>query len=150
YDATTERFFLPPEHAAVLADEHSEYFSVGGAEAWMAFARAERRITECFKTGKGMSWSEHDPEAFDGTERLFRPAYRTLLISTWIPSIRGLQERLESGIKVADIGCGYGTSTIVMAKQFSHSKFWGFDNHAASIKVAQERGAKEGLSERLS
>lgn len=150
YDATTERFLLPPEHAAVLVDETSEYYSIGEVPTWMAFARSEPRIAICFKTGEGMLWSEHEQDVFDGTERTFGPAYRSLLIPKWIPSINGLQQRLTSGINVADIGCGYGTSTMIMAKEYPRSKFWGFDNHGHSIEVANARASKEGLADRLS
>lgn len=149
YDTASERFVLPAEHAAVLVDETSEYYSIGEVPTWMAFIRSEPRIAKCFKTGEGMLWSEHERDVFDGTERTFGPAYRSLLIPTWIPSIIGLDEKLKSGIKVADVGCGYGTSTMVMAKQYSRSKFWGFDNHAHSIEVANSRANKEGLADRL-
>lgn len=149
YDAKTDKFFLPAEHAAVLADEDSEFFCVGGVESWIAFAKQEHRISECFKTGKGMSWSEHDPAVFKGVDRFFRPAYRNLLLSHWIPSIKNLEERLNSGIKVADIGCGFATSTIVMAKAFPRSQFFGFDNHDHSIDEANKRAAAEGLSEKI-
>jgi SAM-dependent methyltransferase len=149
YHSQVDKFFLPPEHAAVLADEESEFFCAGGVEAWIAFVKAEHRIAECFKTGTGMRWGEHDPAVFRGTERFFRAAYKSLLLTDWIPSIKGLQERLKSGIKVADVGCGFGTSTLVMAKEFPRSQFFGFDNHAPSIEEARKRAAQAGLSERV-
>ncbi len=149
YDAVAGRFSMSAENAAVLADENSPYFAGGFFEAFFGFGQAVPNITECFKTGKGMLWGDHDPSVFTGVERVFRPSYMFELIPQWIPAMSGLKEKLEKGIKVADVGCGHGLSTIIMAKEFPNSTFFGFDNHAPSIARANEEARRQGVSDRV-
>jgi SAM-dependent methyltransferase len=143
YDPSSKLYDLPPEHAAVLADEDSMYFGAGALELFMSMLRSEPKVAECFSSGEGWSWCNHDPGVFSGTRRFFRPAYKWQLIPNWLPSVNGLVDRLNSGIKVADVGCGHGVSTIFMAKEFPRSRFNGFDNHADSIDSAREAAKKD-------
>ncbi|MGI0043736.1 MAG: class I SAM-dependent methyltransferase, partial [Nitrososphaeraceae archaeon] len=150
YDASTQRYSLPPENALSLVEEDSPVFAIGAFQSTMSFFRDAPKIIEAFKTGRGLPWEEHDPELFVGTERFFKPSYKANLISSWIPSLDNgrVQEKLKNGrAKVADVGCGHGVSTIIMAKAFPNSKFIGFDNHQASIERARELAKEEGLSE---
>ena len=96
-----------------------------------------------------MLWGDHDPDLFVGTERFFRPGYTAHLIASWIPALTGIEEKLKAGGKVADIGCGHGSSTIIMAKAYPNSRFWGFDNHPWSIETAKERAKDAGVSDRV-
>jgi SAM-dependent methyltransferase len=148
YDPASQKYSLPPEHAAVLADEYGPYFCGGGFEGFMAMIHSEPSIAKCFESGKGFGWAEHDPHLFSGTERFFRPSYTGQLISHWIPAIDGLQEKLEAGAKVADVGCGHGFSTLVMARAFPQSRFFGFDNHAPSIEHANAEAKRERVHQR--
>lgn len=149
YDPSSGRFSLPAAHAAVLADENSIYFSAGAMQMFSALVRAVPQITECFKSGSGMDWSDQDPDVFEGTERLFGPVYVHLLVKAFIPAVAGLKERLESGIAVADVGCGHGISTLTMARAFPNSRFSGFDYHAPSIAHAAGAAAEQKLSDRV-
>jgi SAM-dependent methyltransferase len=103
---------------------------------------------ERFKSGKGLGWHEHDPELFVGTERFFRPSYAANLISSWIPSLEGVEEKLIKGARVADVGCGLGASTILMAGSYPKSEFIGFDYHDKSIETAKQRARAVGMSDR--
>jgi SAM-dependent methyltransferase len=108
------------------------------------------QIIEAFRSGEGMSWHEHDHRLFRGTERFFRPGYRAHLVAEWIPALDGVQEKLERGAKVADVGCGHGASTIIMAEAFPNSQFFGFDCHDASIERTREAATAAGVSDRIS
>jgi SAM-dependent methyltransferase len=150
YDASTQRYSLPPENALTLVEEDSPVFAMGAFQSTMSFYRDAPKIIEAFKTGKGLSWGEHDPELFVGTERFFKPGYKANLTSSWIPSLDNgrVLDKLKNGkAKVADVGCGHGVSTIIMAKSFPNSKFVGFDNHKASVERARELAKEEGLGE---
>jgi SAM-dependent methyltransferase len=149
YDATTRRYTLPPEQALALADETSPVFLPGFFEIVSACIKDEPKVTEAFRTGKGLGWHEHDHCLFAGTERFFRPNYRAHLIGEWIPALGDMESKLKAGAKVADVGCGLGTSTILMAQAYPKSTFVGFDYHPASIQMAQEAAAKAGVSERI-
>src|SRR5712671_7482889 len=118
YDPANGKFHLSEEQAFALADENSPAFLPGAFQVALAAVKAEDQITERFKTGKGMGWHEHHPELFVGTERFFRPGYAANLIGSWIPALEGVKEKLEQGAKAADVGCGLGASTILMAKSF--------------------------------
>jgi SAM-dependent methyltransferase len=148
YDSTTGRYELPEEQALALADDDSPVFLPGGyvgiASAW---ADSEK-FADAFRTGKGVGWHEHDPRLFRGTERFFRPGYRAHLISEWIPALDGVEERLQRGAKVADIGCGHGASTILLAQAYPKSQFVGFDYHDRSIETARKTAADAGVSDR--
>jgi 2-polyprenyl-3-methyl-5-hydroxy-6-metoxy-1,4-benzoquinol methylase len=110
--------------------------------------QAVERIETHFRDGGGMLWGEHHPDLFIGTARFFRPGYLAYLTASWIPALTGVEEKLKAGAKVADIGCGLGTSTIIMAQTYPKSEFWGFDSHDGSIKLAREAAAKAGVSDR--
>jgi hypothetical protein len=134
YDPANEKFHLSEEQAFALADENSPAFLPGAFQVALASVKAEDQIAERFKTGKGMGWHEHHPELFVGTERFFRPGYAANLISAWIPALEGVEAKLKSGGRVADVGCGLGASTILMAKSYPKSEFVGFDYHDKSIE----------------
>lgn len=150
YDPDSGRFSLSPEQAAVLANESAPFRLAGGFESVLAAVRAEPLIAERFRTGDGLAWAEHDPRLFDGTERFFGGLYTSFLVGTWIAALDGVEAKLESGARVADVGCGHGASTILMAQAFPASTFAGFDSHAASIDRATEAAADAGVSDRVS
>ncbi len=148
YDAPSGRYTLPAEHAVALVQEDSPAFVAGAFQAMTAAMRAEPKVREAFRSGCGLGWHEHDPELFHGVERFFRPGYNANLVSAWIPALDGVQARLERGVQVADIGCGYGASTIILAKAFPRSTFVGFDYHRTSIESARQRAAENGVADR--
>ncbi len=149
YDAASDRYTLPDEHALALADEDSPFYVLGVYDSIASLYADEERILETFRTGEGMGWHEHDHRLFSGTERFFRPGYRANLVSEWIPALDGVQEKLERGAKVADVGCGHGASTVIMAQAFPNSRFYGFDYHPASIERAREAASEAGVSDRV-
>jgi 2-polyprenyl-3-methyl-5-hydroxy-6-metoxy-1,4-benzoquinol methylase len=146
YNASDGKYTLPPEQAMALADENSSIYIHGAYQAIRSYFKDEDKFVEMFKTGKGLRWGEHHHDLFEGTARFFKPNYIGNLVSSWIPSLNGVEEKLKQGAKVADIGCGYGISTILMAKAYPNSKFYGFDNHGPSIEQAQEQARKEGIT----
>jgi SAM-dependent methyltransferase len=149
YDAATGKFTLPNEQAMALADEQSPVFLPGFFQMLGACFRDEPKISEAFRTGKGVGWHEHDHALFAGTERFFRPNYRAHLMTEWIPALGDTESKLKQGAKVADVGCGLGTSTILMAQAFPKSTFVGFDYHPRSIELAAEAAAKAGVGDRV-
>jgi ubiquinone/menaquinone biosynthesis C-methylase UbiE len=149
YDPVTGRYALPAEHAVALTDEASPACVIGGFVGMTAAMRAEPKVTQAFRTGQGVGWHEHDAGLFEGTERFFRPGYNASLVASWIPALDGVQERLERGARVADVGCGWGASTIIMAQAFPRSTFTGFDYHAPSVERARERAAAAGVADRV-
>ena len=149
YDAATLTFSLTPEQATALADETSPAFLPGAFQIVAAAMRAEPRIANAFRTGAGLDWTEQDPILFDGTERFFRPGYAANLAQTWIPALDGVEDKLERGATVADVGCGHGASTIIMARAFPRSRFVGFDSHAGSIETARRRAREAGFADRV-
>lgn len=146
YNASDGKYTLPPEQAMALADENSPVYIHGAYQSIKSFFKDEDKFVEMFKSGKGMRWGEHHHDLFEGTARFFKPNYVGNLVSSWIPSLDGVEEKLKQGAKVADIGCGYGISTILMAKAYPNSKFYGFDNHGPSIEQAKEVSTKEGVT----
>jgi Methyltransferase domain len=138
YDSETDRYTLPNEHALALADEDSPFYILGVYDSIASLYADEDQILEAFRGGNGMGWHEHDHRLFRGTERFFRPGYRAHLVAEWIPALEGVQEKLEHGARVADIGCGHGASTVITAQAFPNSQFVGFDYHDASIERARE------------
>jgi SAM-dependent methyltransferase len=150
YDPASDRYTLPDEQALALADEDSPFYILGAYDLIASLFADEEKILEAFRTGEGMGWHEHDQRLFRGTERFFRPGYRQHLVDTWIPALQGVQEKLEAGARVADVGCGHGASTIIMAQAFGNSEFAGFDYHEPSIERAREAAAAAGVSERVS
>jgi SAM-dependent methyltransferase len=149
YDSAADRYELPPEQALALADEESPLYILGVFDSIASLYADEDRIMEAFKSGEGMGWHEHDPRLFHGTERFFRPGYKAHLVAEWIPALEGVQEKLERGAKVADIGCGHGASTVIMARAFPNSEFHGFDYHDASIEQARKRAEEAGVGNRI-
>lgn len=149
YDPVSATFYLPPERAAVLADESSPLFMHGAFEIVEAAMADEPRIAEAFKSGRGVGWHEHDVRLYEGTERFFRPGYNAHLLSDWIPALQGVEAKLRKGAKVADIGCGLGASTILMAQAYPNSTFFGFDYHPLSIEKAKQRAQTAGVAKRI-
>ena len=146
YDADADTFELPPEQAMAFADEDSPVYLLGGFHVISSAFKDREKIAERFRSGDGFGWHEHDPELFMGTEQFFRPGYRTHLVAEWIPALEGVEEKLRNGAKVADIGCGHGISTILMAQAYPESTFHGFDYHDASITRATEIADTEGVA----
>jgi SAM-dependent methyltransferase len=149
YDPASGRYSLTPEQAVALTDEQSPFFVGGGFFVIKAMTSAVGRIEDHFRNGGGMLWGDHDSDLFIGTEKFFRPGYSAHLVASWIPSLTGIEEKLNAGGKVADIGCGHGASTIIMARAFPNSRFWGFDNHEGSIKHAREAATAAGVADRV-
>jgi len=149
YDPASGRYRLSPEQAVALADEESPFFVGGGFYVVKAMGRAEERITEAFQKGGGILWGDHDPDLFVGVERFFRPGYMAHLTGEWIPALDGVEEKLKAGASVADVGCGHGASTVIMAKAYPNSRFHGFDNHGPSIEHAREAAREAGVADRV-
>jgi SAM-dependent methyltransferase len=149
YDSMTGSYYLSEEQAMALADESSPAFMPGAFQLAVSAVKSEARISEAFRTGKGVGWHEHDPALFRGTERFFRPGYAANLVAKWIPALDNVAKKLDSGIRVADVGCGHGASTILMAKAFPRSTFTGFDYHRPSIEYARKAAAEAGLADRV-
>ncbi|HZT08374.1 MAG TPA: class I SAM-dependent methyltransferase [Chloroflexota bacterium] len=140
------RYALSAEQAELLANEDSPFCLLGGFQVTSAATRALPKLLERFKTGDGLGWHEHDVDLFEGTERFFRPGYMANLVSSWLPSLDGILPKLERGIDVADVGCGRGASTIIMAQAFPNSRFVGSDYHAPSIEMARQAAAAAGIT----
>jgi len=149
YDPASGKYSMLPEQAVALTDENSPFYVGGGFYVIKAMMNAQPRISEYFKNGGGMLWGDHDPDLFVGTEKFFRPGYTAHLVNSWIPSLTGIEDRLKAGAKVADVGCGHGASTIILAKAFPNSQFFGFDNHAASIENARAKAEAAGVADRV-
>ena len=149
YDPGSDSYTLPDEHALALADEDSPFYILGVYDSIASLYADEDQILEAFRSGKGMGWHEHDHRLFRGTERFFRPGYRAHLVAEWIPALDGVQKKLERGAKVADVGCGHGASTIIMAEAFPNSEFFGFDYHAPSIERAHEAAKEAAVDDRI-
>ena len=144
YDPASERFSLSEEQALALIDADLP----GAFLLAHSTAKSEARITDAFRSGAGVGWHEHDPGLFQGTERFFRPGYAMNLVPTWIPALDGVEAKLQRGGRVADIGCGHGSSTVIMAKAFPNSRFIGFDYHKPSIEEARRAAQREGVAAR--
>ena len=149
YDPVKAEFSLTPEQAMVFADEGGPAFMAGGFEVLAAMFRDEPKVAAVFKSGKGLGWHEHDVCLFRGTERFFRPGYNAHLTTEWIPALDGMEGKLKSGARVADVGCGHGASTVLMAKTYPNSKFYGFDYHGPSIERAREAAKEAGVEDRV-
>ena len=147
YDVASGKFSLTAEQAFTLADENSPAYLPGAFQLALGSLRAVPRIVESFRSGAGMGWGEHDSDVFHGCEKFFRPGYAANLVSSWIPALDGVKEKLSKGAQVADVGCGKGSSTILMAQAFPKSQFVGFDYHAESIEAARESARRAGVSD---
>jgi SAM-dependent methyltransferase len=149
YDPGREEFFLTPEQSLALAQEGSPAFVPGAFQVATAAIKDAEKVTRAFTAGGGVGWHEHHHDLFIGTERFFRPGYAANLVSSWIPALDGVQAKLEAGARVADVGCGHGASTVLMAQAYPRSEFVGFDYHAASIEQARAAADRAGVQERL-
>lgn len=149
YDSASERFSLTPEQAFALADPDSPVHLAGLFQLVTSVVGDEPAVTEAFRTGKGVGWHEHGVGLFEGTERFFRAGYSGNLVSSWLPALDGVVEKLTSGASVADVGCGHGASTILMAKAYPASHFVGFDYHDRSIGRAHAQAVEAGVSDRV-
>ncbi|UCF36108.1 MAG: class I SAM-dependent methyltransferase [Acidobacteriota bacterium] len=146
YDADSNTFSMNPEQIAVFADDDSPVNMTGGFYAIASVVADEPKVTAAFRSGEGISWGDHNTCLFCGTEKFFKPSYKANLVSAWIPALTGVEEKLKRGAKVADIGCGHGASTMVMAEAYPESEFHGYDFHHPSIvharTLAQGNGCK--------
>lgn len=149
YDKDANRYFLNEEQAFTLADEKSPAYMPGAFLLATSAIKAAPKIAERFKTGEGLGWHEHDHGLFRGTEMFFRPGYAANLVGSWIPALEGVEEKLNAGARVADVGCGLGASTILMAEAFPNSTFVGYDYHDDSIKMARQRTEEAGVADRI-
>jgi SAM-dependent methyltransferase len=150
YDDKTHKFSLNAEQAFTLATDDSPAYLPGAFELALGALAAVPRIADSFRTGAGMGWGEHVDGVFHGCEKFFRPGYAANLMGSWIPALEGVQEKLREGARVADVGCGKGASTLLMAKAFPKSRFFGFDYHDKSIEAARESARKAGVIDRVS
>ena len=146
HDAVTNTYTLPDEHIPVLVDDDSPMFLVPALDVASSLWLDEEKVTEVFRSGEGIGWSDHHHRLFCGSESLFRPGYKAHLTTSWIKALDGVEEKLIAGAKVADVGCGHGASTIVMAREYPNSSFYGFDSHQASIETARQRAQEAGLN----
>jgi SAM-dependent methyltransferase len=149
YDPATETFSMTPAQQACLADANSPTYVPGAFQIAASLYHDGARMLDAFRTGSGVGWHEHHRDLFDGTERFFRPGYVANLVDAWLPALDGVESKLLSGASVADVGCGHGASTIIMAQAFPQSSFVGFDYHEPSIARARESAAAAGLQDRV-
>ena len=146
YNRINGTYTLPEEQTYALTDENSPAYVAGFYQSLVSLFKDEEKITEAFRTGKGLGWGDHHHYLFEGTERFFKPNYVANLITSWIPALEDIEYRLNNGgAKVADVGCGHGASTILMAKAYPNTKIIGFDSHKPSIEWARQQAEKEGL-----
>ena len=149
YDAATQRFSLSEEQAFALAQEGSPAFIPGAFQIAVAQFKAIPKMMQAMRTGLGLGWHEHDAALFHGTERFFRPGYAANLVGSWIPALEGMQARLMAGARVADVGCGHGASTVIMAQAYPASTFVGFDYHEPSVAHARKAADDAGVGDRV-
>ncbi|MEO5763358.1 MAG: class I SAM-dependent methyltransferase [Vicinamibacteria bacterium] len=148
-EAEAGRFRLPEEQAMALANEDSPVYVAGGASVLASLFLDKDKVVAAMRGNGALSWGDHHPCLFAGTERFFRPGYRAHLVAEWLPALEGVVPKLQAGATVADIGCGHGASTVTLAEAFPASRFFGFDFHPASIQTARERAAKSGVADRV-
>jgi len=149
YDSTMQTYTLPGEHALVLADESSPVYLPGAFYLAKSTIQDEPHIAEAFRTGTGVGWHEHNDGVFDGVKRLFGPSYNAFITTAWIPALDGVEDKLKAGARVADVGCGEGESTLIMAQAYSRSTFQGYDYHEDAIVRARRAAAAAGVSDRV-
>ncbi|QIQ06674.1 class I SAM-dependent methyltransferase [Streptomyces liangshanensis] len=148
-DPAADTYVLPDEHAAVLADPSAPTYFVGAFRMLKPLYAVEDDLMRAYRTGEGVGWDEHGPELYEGTADFFRPGYVGMLTQEWLPALDGVVAKLERGARVADVGCGFGVSTLLMAQAFPNSRFHGFDYHAHSIGAARREAEKQGLRDRV-
>jgi ubiquinone/menaquinone biosynthesis C-methylase UbiE len=149
YDPQTGRYSLTEEQAFALTDPDGPIFAPGAFQLALGALKAEPRIIEAFRTGAGLGWHEHDEDVFTGCERFFRPGYSAHLVAEWLPALDGVEEKLRRGVRVADVGCGHGASTVLMAAAYPDSVFTGSDYHPDSVDQARKRAASAGVDGRV-
>jgi SAM-dependent methyltransferase len=149
HDPATDTYVLPPEHAAVLADESSPVYQGGFFQSASAAIFAQDRVADRFRTGDGLGWHEHHHDLFHGTASVFGISYKAYLVQEWIPALEGVEEKLRRGARVADVGAGHGVATILLAQAYPESTFVGFDSHVESIRVARANAAEAGVEDRV-
>jgi len=150
YDAAADTYSLTEEQAFALTDPEGPLYLPGAFQLALGTLKAEPRVTEAFRSGAGIGWHEQDPEVFVGCERFFRPGYVANLTTSWIPALDGVEAKLQAGGRVADVGCGMGASTILMAQAYPNSQLVGSDYHSESVEGARKRAADAGVGERVS
>jgi ubiquinone/menaquinone biosynthesis C-methylase UbiE len=150
YDAAADAYSLTEEQAFALTNPDGGIYAPGAFVLALGALRAEPRITEAFRSGAGLGWHEQDADVFTGCEQFFRPGYIANLIPAWIPALDGVQDKLQAGAAVADIGCGLGASTILLAQEYRNSRFTGSDYHAGSIELARKHAGEAGVADRVS
>jgi len=149
YDPQTGAYSLTDEQAFALTNPDGAVFAPGAFELALGALRADQKVTDAFRTGAGVGWHEQDEEVFSGCERFFRPGYSANLIASWLPALEGVEAKLSAGAQVADVGCGHGASTALMARAYPTSVFTGSDYHEESIAQARKRIADAGLADRV-
>ena len=149
YDAASDSYSMTEEQAYGLTDPDGDVYAPGAFVLALGALQAEPRITEAFRSGRGLGWHEHDADVFIGCEQFFKPSYTASLISSWIPALEGVQEKLRAGAKVADVGCGLGASIILLAQEYPKSQFAGSDYHDRSIELARKRAGDAGVADRV-
>lgn len=146
YHPESKTYELPTEHAMILAMEEGPAFMTPGFYIVSSLWHDKDLVVEAFKTGKGLGWHQHNHDLFFGTEAFFRSGYKANLAHSWIPALTGIDDKLQQGGRAADIGCGHGASTLIMADKYPNSEFYGFDYHEDSINIAKQRAREAGLS----
>ncbi|HWO94682.1 MAG TPA: class I SAM-dependent methyltransferase, partial [Dehalococcoidia bacterium] len=149
YSAATGKYSLSPEQAMVFADDDSPAAMAGGFGLMTSLVKDEARIAQALRTGGGLLWADHDEGLFLGTARFFKPGYVGNIVQNWIPALTGIEAKLVTGGMVVDVGCGHGTSTIIMAKAYPRSRFFGFDSHGPSIEAARRSAEEAGVADRV-
>lgn len=149
FDEPSRYYYMTPEQALVLARDDGPAYIPGAFQIVSAVMKDTHKVSEAFRTGSGVGWHEHHPSLYEGTEKFFRPNYEMYLVKSWLPSLHGVVEKLERGAVVADVGCGLGASTIIMARAFPKSKFYGYDYHQMSLERARERARQAGVEDRI-
>jgi SAM-dependent methyltransferase len=149
YDPASGRYSLTEEQAFALTDPDGPIFAPGAFQLALGALRATPRIEAAFRSGQGLGWHQHDEDVFAGCERFFRPGYSANLIGAWLPALDGVEAKLRRGVRVADVGCGHGASTVLMAQAYPDSVFTGSDNHGDSVDQARKRTADAGLDGRV-
>jgi len=149
HDAATDTYSLTEEQAFVLANPDNPVYAPGAFVLALGALRAQPRVTEAFRTGNGIGWHEHDDGVFVGCEQFFRPGYIANLVPSWIPALDGVEQKLQAGASVADVGCGLGASTILLAERYPTARLYGCDYHDESIELARKRAADAGVTDRV-
>lgn len=150
YHPSSETYELTPEQAMVLADDTSPVFIPSAWQVPASMWFDEEKAIDAFKSGKGVAWGDHDERLYCGVAAFYRNAYQGSLVQEWLPTLDGVTEKLQRGARVADVGCGHGHSTVIMAKAFPASRFWGFDVHEDSIAAARRNAEAAGVADRVS